>query len=90
MIEAAVSLAVTEPTPENIDSALALMSLAESLGIDVSLDKIQEEIYEALRAGRVTGKEAGALALKVGFAPSVLAAPEPDESRASSKEAIVS
>jgi hypothetical protein len=59
----------------------------------VNLDKAQEEVYEAIEKGDVTGAEAGELALKVGLAPSVPAKPEPassDEAQASSEEAIVS
>jgi alpha-amylase/alpha-mannosidase (GH57 family) len=93
MIEGAVQLAVTETSPENIDSALALVSLAEALGIDVNLDKPQEEVYEALEKGIVGGEKIGELALKVGLAPSLLAKSVPsesDEAQASSEEAIVS
>lgn len=93
MIEGAVHLAMTESSAENIHSALALISLAEALGIDVNLDKPQEEIYEALEKGSVKRDEIGELALKVGLAPSMLTKSEPAESaeaQASSEEAIVS
>lgn len=93
MIEGAVHLAMTEVSAENTHSALALISLAEALGIDVNLDKTQEEVYQALERGDVGGEEIGELALKVGLASSVLAKAEPaesDEAPASSEEAIVS
>jgi alpha-amylase/alpha-mannosidase (GH57 family) len=93
MIEGAVALAVAEPSDENIHSAVALVSLAEALGIDVNLDKPQEEIYEALEKGSVNTDALSELVIKVGLAPSVLtrAAPnEPAEPKASSEEAIVS
>jgi alpha-amylase/alpha-mannosidase (GH57 family) len=93
MIAGAMHLAVTESTVENIQSALALVTLADDLGIDVNLDKPQEEIYEALRSGSVTGEEIGELALKVNLAPSLFTRTEPerpDHAQASSEEAIVS
>ncbi|MBD0370115.1 MAG: DUF3536 domain-containing protein [Pyrinomonadaceae bacterium] len=93
MIGGAVRLAVTEATDENIHSALALLSLAEALGIDVNLDKPQEEIYEALEKGSVNAEAVSELALKVGLAPSVLSKSEPErlkEAQGSSEEAIVS
>jgi alpha-amylase/alpha-mannosidase (GH57 family) len=93
MIEGAVQLALTEASAENIQSALDLITLAESLGIDMSLERPQEEIYQALLGGSVTGREVGELAIKVGFAPSVLTKMEPEEpgeTQASSEEAIVS
>ncbi|HEY0321286.1 MAG TPA: DUF3536 domain-containing protein [Pyrinomonadaceae bacterium] len=93
MIQGALHLAVTEISYENIHSALALISLAEALGIDVNLDKPQEEIYEALKKGSVTGEAIAELAAKVGLAPSVIAKSEhekPSEAQASSEEAIVS
>lgn len=93
MIAGAVHLAVTEPDAESTQSALALLSLASDLGIDVNLDKPQEEIYEALEKGGVKGEAIGELALKVGLAPSMLKQSEPekpDEAQASSEEAVVS
>jgi alpha-amylase/alpha-mannosidase (GH57 family) len=93
MIKGAVELAVSEASDENIHSALALLSLAEALGIDVSPDKPQEEIYEALQSGRMTGADMGELALKVGLAPSVWMQAEPDEhgeALGPSEEAVVS
>jgi alpha-amylase/alpha-mannosidase (GH57 family) len=93
MIAGAVHLAVTEPSAENIHSALALLSLAENLGVDVNLDKQQEEIYEAIKKGSATGEAIGELALKAGLAPSILSASEaekPGEAQAASEEAVVS
>jgi len=93
MIRGAVGLVVAEPSAENIHSALALISLAEALGIDVNLDKPQEEIYEALEKGSLRGEEIGELALKVGLATSVLAKFESArefQAQASSEEAVVS
>jgi alpha-amylase/alpha-mannosidase (GH57 family) len=92
MIEGAVHLAVTEASDENMHSALAIISLAKALDIDVNLDKPQEEVYEAIKRGTVTREAIGELALKVGLAPSVLTQTEPekpDETQASSEEAIV-
>ena len=93
MIAGAVELAVAEPSAEHIESALALVSLAGDLGIDVNLDRPQEEIYEAVQKELVSGEEILELALKVGLAPSALTEPEPEKpelDRASSEEAIVS
>jgi alpha-amylase/alpha-mannosidase (GH57 family) len=93
MIEGAVLLAVTEPSAENIHSALALISLAEALGIDVNLDKPQEEVYEAIETGSISGEAMGELAVKVGLAPSLLAKPEPEKpakAEPSSEEALLS
>lgn len=93
MIAGAVHLAITESSAENIQSALALVSLAENLGIDVNLDKPQEEIYEALHGGSLAGEAIAELALKINLAPSIFTQTEPekpDETQASSEEAIVS
>lgn len=92
MIEGAVHVAVTEGSDENIHSALALLSLAESLGIDVNLDKPQEEIYEAIKKGGATGEAIGELCVKVGLAPDILntqGTEKPGEAQATSETAIV-
>lgn len=78
MIEGAVHLAIAESSDENIHSALALISLSEALGIDVNLDKPQEEVYAAIEKGGVKREAIGELALKVGLAPSVLTQTKPE------------
>lgn len=73
MIAGAVHLAATEPTSENVHSALALIALTRQLGIEVNTERPQEEIYESLRTGKVSMIEAGELARQLGLAPSVIA-----------------
>ena len=76
MIEAAVHQAVTEPTAENVNSALALIALTRQLGIEVSLERPQEEIYDALQDRKLSMIKIGELARQVGLAPrAIVSAP---------------
>ena len=73
MITGAVRVAAAEPAAENIEAALALMSLAARLGIEADLERAQEAVYAALRRDAVRPAGLDELALKVGLSPALLA-----------------
>ena len=72
MIADAVHEAVTEPTARNVNSALALIALTRQLGIEVNLERSQEEIYDALQNRKLSLIEVGELARQVGLAPRLI------------------
>src|SRR5215213_2677464 len=68
----AARLVVTRPDADNIRSARALIELGRELGLEANLERGQEIIYEAARAGAVLSEEARAFALALGLAPVAL------------------
>ena len=65
-------LVVARPEPEYVLSARALIALGRELGLEANLERGQEIIYEAVRAGALLSAEAREFALALGLAPSVL------------------
>jgi hypothetical protein len=65
-------LVVTRPDAENIRSARALIELGRDLGLEANLERGQEIIYEAARAGAPLSAEARDFALALGLAPAAL------------------
>lgn len=72
----AARLVVTRPDAENISSARALIELGRELGLEANLERGQEIIYEAARAGTPLSEEARDFALALGLAPAALAQSE--------------
>ncbi len=73
----AARLVVARPEADNIRSARALIELGRELGLEANLERGQEIIYEAARAGAAFSAEARAFALALGLAPVALEQPEP-------------
>jgi len=63
---------VTRPDAESIRSARALIELGRELGLEANLERGQEIIYEAARAGAALSPEARDFALALGLAPVAL------------------
>jgi hypothetical protein len=63
---------VARPDADNISSARALIELGRELGLEANLERGQEVIYEALRAGVALSAEARDFALALGLAPVAL------------------
>jgi hypothetical protein len=75
LIETTVRAAVDDTGAENYEAALALIDLAGELNLHANLERAQEIVYEAVRdahGGRRHRADLGALALKLGLAPSLL------------------
>jgi alpha-amylase/alpha-mannosidase (GH57 family) len=68
----AARLVVTRPDADCIRSARALIELGRELGLEANLERGQEIIYEAARAGAALSPEARAFALALGLAPVAL------------------
>src|SRR5215213_8854900 len=68
----AARLVVTRPDADNIRSARALIELGRELGLEANLERGQEILYEALRAGVTLSEEARDFALALGLAPVAL------------------
>ncbi|MDT5271091.1 MAG: hypothetical protein QOH49_3277 [Acidobacteriota bacterium] len=68
----AARLVVVRPEPDNIRTARALIELGRELGLEANLERGQEIIYEAARAGVVLSDEARDFALALGLAPVAL------------------
>jgi alpha-amylase/alpha-mannosidase (GH57 family) len=68
----AARLVVTRPDAENTRSARALIELGRDLGLEANLERGQEIIYEAARAGVPLSDEARDFALALGLAPVAL------------------
>ena len=69
----AARLVVVRPEPENIRSARALIDLGRELGLEANLERGQEILYEAARAGAPLSEEAREFALALGLSPAALA-----------------
>ncbi|HEX8722635.1 MAG TPA: DUF3536 domain-containing protein [Pyrinomonadaceae bacterium] len=69
----AARLVVVRPDAENVRSARALIDLGRELGLEANLERGQEIIYEAARAGAPLTDEAREFALALGLAPAALA-----------------
>ena len=67
-----VAVRAFRPEAENIRSARALIELGRELGLEANLERGQEIIYQALRAGVVLSAEARDFALALGLAPAAL------------------
>ena len=63
---------VARPDADNIRSARALIELGRELGLTANLERGQEIIYEAARAGAALSAEARDFALALGLAPVAL------------------
>jgi alpha-amylase/alpha-mannosidase (GH57 family) len=72
MIERAVAHATTVPSPETIRSATLLVELARHLRADGHLARAQENLYRALLEPTISPAAMSALAIALGFAPSVV------------------
>ncbi|HWS86866.1 MAG TPA: DUF3536 domain-containing protein [Pyrinomonadaceae bacterium] len=68
----AARLVVARPEAENTRSARALIELGRELGLEANLERGQEIIYEAARAGVPLSEEARDFALALGLAPVAL------------------
>ncbi len=73
----AARLVVARPEPEYVRSARALIALGRELGLEANLERGQEILYEAARAGAPLSAEAREFALALGLAPAALAPAEP-------------
>ena len=73
MTEAA-RLAVRHPARENIAACRALIALGHELGLEANLERAQETIYEAVRAGDALSDEMREFALALSLAPAALEA----------------
>ena len=79
-INEAARLFVARPTEENTRAARTLIALGRELGLEANLERAQEIIYEAVRAGTPLSEEAHDFALALGLAPAALAAaPKKDD-----------
>ncbi|HEX8336833.1 MAG TPA: hypothetical protein VF621_08885, partial [Pyrinomonadaceae bacterium] len=63
---------VARPDADNLRSARALIELGRELGLEANLERGQEVIYEAARAGAALSAEARDFALALGLAPVAL------------------
>ena len=75
----AARLVVTRPDADNISSARALIELGRELGLEANLERGQEIIHEAARAGVALSAEARDFALALGLAPVALEQSEQTE-----------
>jgi hypothetical protein len=71
LIVSTVRACVSEPQTESLEAALALIDLANKLSLHANLERAQEIVYEALQSDRTHAENMGALALKLGLAPSL-------------------
>ena len=78
MTEAA-HLVVTRPDADHTRSARALIELGRDLGLEANLERGQEILYEAARAGVPLSAEARDFALALGLAPVALEQTEQTE-----------
>lgn len=72
----AARLVVTRPDADNTRTARALIELGRELGLEANLERGQEIIYEAARAGVPLSEEARDFARALGLAPAALAESE--------------
>jgi hypothetical protein len=63
---------VTQPDADSIRAARALIELGRELGLEANLERGQEILYEAARAGVPLSAEARDFALALGLAPVAL------------------
>lgn len=76
-VNEATRLVVTRPGADDIRSARALIELGRELGLEANLERGQEIIYEAARAGAPLSAEARDFAVALGLAPAALEQPGP-------------
>ncbi len=65
-------LVLADPSEEKLQTALALVELGKTLGLEANLERAQEAVYEALTTGRRVSEEMRELGELLGLAPSVL------------------
>jgi len=86
-LTSAARLAVERPTPQSLAAARDLLAVGRCLGLEANLERAQETVYEAVRAG--VDAPAGLLdfALDLGLAPAALA-PGEDVARGAAGAAV--
>lgn len=72
MIARAVRYALANPSAENFQAPLMLVTLARKLSLEANLEEAQESVYEVLRRGVPATEELRELAVVLGLAPSLL------------------
>ena len=73
MLTRAVRHAVAHPIAENYQAALALITLAQRLDLEANIERAQEAVYMALRAGGPAPEGLQELATRLRLAPVLLA-----------------
>jgi alpha-amylase/alpha-mannosidase (GH57 family) len=72
MLAEALSAAVASPSAANFKAALDLADLARTLRLDTSFERVQEILYEAIRAVAHWPDEMRAMAVRLGLSPAAI------------------
>jgi len=80
-IEEKVREATSDPSEENIQSAVSLLELSHDLRLDLQLERAQESVYVALSKNGAKAAELKRLAIAVGLSPDIKVGPEENIAR---------